>query len=417
MGKEKSTNASVSFEKLLSDAQLELTRQGYSKLTLKYYPNIWKRLSRFAGTELLSEELAERFLNSLGISRISPSQNTSYQNRIRCAVNLLLRYASENSIRFSISPKPPVPLTDEFENALQKYHHFCREHQGGKPETIKSKLRSARKFLFFISTRTRPNLCKIKPVHISEFMQSLSNLCTNTLSNQRYLLKNFLNFLWAYGLHKDKLSLFLPKVRVYQNISIPMVYSPEDVACILDKVDRGSPVGKRDYAIILIAYRLGLRASDICRLKLDDIHWEQSKITIRQVKTGVPLELPLIQDVGNALIDYLKYSRPPVSYREIFITAHGPLRPFGNSRTVTLIFKKYRLLSEIAVPRRQGGIHGLRNSLASKLLSFGFPLKTISDVLGHESLESTRCYLKVDIQSLRKASLNPDDLQSEGLPS
>ena len=164
------------------------------------------------------------------------------------------------------------------------------------------------------------------------------------------------------GILQKDLSAALPKIRVPRDAKIPSVWEQELVVRLLAAVDRSSTKGKRDYVILLLACRLGLRAGDIRTLKLDQLHWEDSTIEITQSKTGTPLRLPLTGEVGDALIDYLKSGRPQTAHREIFLKVNPPFDPFtGNN--LHHIVTYWRLLAGIQfrTPQKRGA-HSLRHT-------------------------------------------------------
>jgi len=178
----------------------------------------------------------------------------------------------------------------------------------------------------------------------------------------------------------------------------------------LEAVDRSSAKGKRDYAILLLACRLGMRVGDIRTLKLDQLHWDDSTIELTQSKTGGPLRLPLTNEMGEALIDYLKSGRPQTAHREVFLKVNPPFAPFtGNN--LHHIVTYWRLLAGIRfrTPQKRG-IHSLRHTLATRLLQKGTPFTTIAEILGHTSLESTRIYAKADVEALRSVALDPEEV-------
>ena len=145
----------------------------------------------------------------------------------------------------------------------------------------------------------------------------------------------------------------------------PSVWHPELVAGLLGAVDRSSAKGKRDYAILLLACRLGLRAGDIRTLKLEDLHWDESTIKITQAKTDEPLSLPLTNEVGEALIDYLKSGRPQTTHREVFLKVRPPFSPFTENHLYHIV-TYWRLLLGITFRSSQKrGIHSLRHTLAN----------------------------------------------------
>src|SRR2546430_10584100 len=149
------------------------------------------------------------------------------------------------------------------------------------------------------------------------------------------------------GIPQKDLSAELPTVRVPRDATIPSVWDQELIVRLLGAVDRSSAKGKRDYAILLLACRLGFRAGDIRTLKLDNLRWAESTIEITQAKTSTPLTLPLTSEVGEALIDYLKSGRPQTTHREVFLKVNPPFDPFRENNHLHHIVKYWRLLARI----------------------------------------------------------------------
>jgi integrase len=224
-------------------------------------------------------------------------------------------------------------------------------------------------------------------------------------------MRSFLRFLTMRGILPKDLRGELPKIRVYRDATIPSVWDHELVVRLLGAVDRSSARGKRDYAILLLACRLGLRAGDIRILKLENLHWVDSRLEITQAKTGTPLSLPLINEVGEALIDYLKSARPQTTHREVFLKMNPPFDPFPQDKGLSHIATYWRVLAKITfrTPQKRG-IHSLRHTLATRLLEKGTPFPTIAEILGHTSLESTRIYAKADVEALRSVALDQEEV-------
>lgn len=193
---------------------------------------------------------------------------------------------------------------------------------------------------------------------------------------------------------------------MYQrNSHIPSAYPKSDVKKILEAVDRANPNGKRDYAILLLASELGLRSSDIRNLKFSNLHWEKNTIELTMSKTGKEITLPLLENIGMAIIDYLKYGRPHTDLDIIFLRHISPIQQLSASG-VTRIVSRYIYKSGIEVkPGQRKGPHALRHSLASALLEENIPLPIISEILGHSDSRTTEIYLKIDIKQLRNCAL------------
>ena len=174
---------------------------------------------------------------------------------------------------------------------------------------------------------------------------------------------------------------------------------------LIASIDRSSPKGKRDYAMILITARLGLRATDVCCLTFENILWEHSLIVLKQQKTGEVIELPLLQEIGEAIIDYLKYGRSKSELPYIFLQVNCPYDRLYRSTLHSIVCFYLRRAGIKYEREKKHGPHALRHSLAGILLEKKTPVPIISEVLGHRSTESTRHYLRIDMNSLRECAL------------
>jgi integrase len=183
---------------------------------------------------------------------------------------------------------------------------------------------------------------------------------------------------------------------------LPVYLRGEQVARILQQTARTTVSGRRDYAILLLLARLGLRAGEVASLRLDDLNWEQGSLTIRG-KGGRWARMPLPQDVGEAIIDYLANGRPSSTDRRLFLRTHAPRTGFRNATTISIIASKALARARIDHPR--GGAHIFRHSLATEMLRRGSSLAQIGDVLRHQHPDTTRIYAKVDVRALRELAM------------
>ena len=197
----------------------------------------------------------------------------------------------------------------------------------------------------------------------------------------------------------------LMAIRYIRTPQIPSVYTLEEVEAMLSSVDRAHPQGKRDYAMVLLAARYGLRISDINGLRFNNLDWERNRISIIQQKTGKRVNLPLSEEVGNAIIEYLRYGRPPIDLPYVFITAHAPYKELSGS-TLGKCMIDWMRVAGINSAGRKHGPHALRHSLATNLLKSREALPVISEILGHSTTDSTMKYLRVDMNLLRQCALN-----------
>ncbi|GAC1382926.1 MAG: hypothetical protein NVSMB45_09680 [Ginsengibacter sp.] len=219
-------------------------------------------------------------------------------------------------------------------------------------------------------------------------------------------LRGFVKFLYEHKLIQEDFSNKIPKYRRISQPKIPSTYSKEEVQQLIESVDRSSQIGKRDYAVVLIAARLGLRASDIASLKFENLHWDKSIIKLQQHKTGKELILPLLPDVGNAIIDYMKYGRQQSDQPYIFLCHRPPYGHFTNSNIVTHIVQRAFLKCGLVDKQRKFGSHALRHTLGFRMLQESTLLPVITEVFGHQSSESTRYYLRIDLKSMKQCMLN-----------
>ena len=217
-------------------------------------------------------------------------------------------------------------------------------------------------------------------------------------------IKRFLKHLYEIGaVGTNYEDVVHPFIRSRQ-VLLPSVYDDHEIMRIEKAINRITPIGKRNYAIVLLASRLGLRASDISGLRFSNLDWDRNIIDLRQLKTKQNVVLPLLPAVGNAIIDYVRNGRPHTDSKNIFVAhsnGHGVLK----SGSISSIVSRYILTAGLDVSRRHHGSHSLRHSLATQLLGNGITLPVISDILGQESQESTKVYLGVNVSQLIETSL------------
>ena len=211
-------------------------------------------------------------------------------------------------------------------------------------------------------------------------------------------LRSFLRFLWQTGQTSRDLTAAIPAVRRWRLVDVPKYLTPDDVQRVLDACPRTSAVGRRDYAILLLLARLGLRGGEIVRLELDDIDWHAGALLVRG-KGSVRSQLPLPCDVGEAVAAYLQRDRPRCATRRLFVRGRAPHRGFGHPSSVSTLVRV--ALTRAGVNAPMHGAHVLRHSLATELLRRGASLADIGDVLRHQQSQTTEIYAKVDLTRLR----------------
>jgi site-specific recombinase XerD len=215
-------------------------------------------------------------------------------------------------------------------------------------------------------------------------------------------LRSFLRYLQLRGLIGTQLTACLPKIAHWSLARLPAFLRPDQVNHVLRLCDRGSAVGRRDYAMLLLLARLGLRIGEVAALTLDSINWQEGVLTIRS-KGGQWSQMPLPQDVGEAIVDYLERGRPPCTDRHLFICTRAPWRGFSSSSRISTIASCALARAQIAHPRGAG--HIFRHALATEMLRRGSSLAEIGRLLRHQHPDTTRIYAKVDLTALRRLAM------------
>jgi integrase/recombinase XerD len=222
-------------------------------------------------------------------------------------------------------------------------------------------------------------------------------------------LRSFLSYTRYCGEVDVELAAAVPSVPYWSMTTIPRAIAPDQVRQLLASIDRRTEIGRRDYAILLLLARLGLRSGEVASLKLDDIDWESGQLTVRG-KSGHRNGLPLTTEVGAAIAAYLKRGRPHSSSRSVFLRARAPVRGFQGGSGVGSIVR--HSLQRIGIDTPSMGSHQFRHGLATEMLRHGASLGEIADVLGHRHPQTTMIYTKVDIEALRSLALPwPGDAQ------
>ena len=229
---------------------------------------------------------------------------------------------------------------------------------------------------------------------VEAFVATLAGYQVMTVEQKLCAVRSFLRFAADGGLVDAAVLEAVPAVRSSKQVRVPSVWDPGDVARILDAIDRGNPCGKRDYAIIVLVTRLGLRGIDVKRLKFADFDWPGNRLTVAQAKTGQPMWLPLLKEVGWAVIDYIRNGRPACDCPQVFVRHTAPIGPFSDQDHLHQILVKHARAAHVPVSeKRRHGMHSLRHTLATRLMEDGTPVEQIADILGHQSVQSTGVYL------------------------
>ncbi len=331
----------------MSDALRDL---GYTDSTIGLRQRYWKEYHNYHGSFDVDEKSMDEFLlEHYGIAKDNINISKR-QYEARAAIRNLLefrrhgRFISYHTPWFKDMPwvKSFQPVVDEFLENLAE--------SGVNSATILGHERTLKRLTNYLHSIGIETFREMQPQHITGFLTDSINEIVRCLKSMLCHLRVLFRYLYLNGHNEQDLSLFLPRSNVLlRRQHIPTTWTREDVDRILSCVDIANPVGKRDYAMILLVARLGIRVSDVVHLKFDNIKWDKNCISISQYKTNEPLVLPLFEDVGNAIIDYVKNGRPPTDLDRVFITHRPPFQEFSDNNHLYGTFNHYLRKSGIVI--------------------------------------------------------------------
>ena len=382
------------FGSLLEGYGRWLTDKGYSKLRVRRHFQAARRLVfRFNDKDV-------RGLEELSRENLRAYAPVCSQDDADLAV--FIRLIEQYLEAEGIFPKPPLSGT---EIKLATYRSYLEEVRGLASSTVANHTDTIAGFLEHLGYEKNPAcLNTLTGADVESFVKKLGKrLSRASLQHSVAHLRAFFRFLGTRDEAPLGLDLQIDTPRVYRGERLPRTLSWNTVNNLLHSIDRSTIMGRRDYAMLLLMATYGLRSCEVVSLTLDDIQWRAGLIRIPQHKNANHLVLPLTDEVGSSLVDYLQKGRPALPYREVFLrcrTPDGVLKPTA----VTEVFQAWSRKSCLAIPFQ--GAHCIRHSYAVHLLRQGTPLKTIGDILGHRSAESTCVYLRLAIEDLRGVALS-----------
>jgi site-specific recombinase XerD len=287
------------------------------------------------------------------------------------------------------------------EKWLADFDHHLDQVAGYTPKTRNNYIRYARRLLTSCFGIGEPDWPAFQSELITGFVrQEADKLQPSSCGQPITAIRALLRFLATKGVVPAGLQGAVPTVRTWRHSSLPRHISAAEVEHVIKACDLSTPLGLRERAVVVLLARLGLRAGEVIRLKLDDIDWVEGRLIIRAGKTHCERGLPLSQEVGEALLSYLQRARPVTTHRELFLRWRPPFIPLRYSNTITRLVIKILKRAEVKIHRP--GAHVLRHTLATGMAQQGVAFKEIADVLGHRSIASTGIYAKLDIDSLGK---------------
>ena len=342
------------------------------------------------GIEDLDEGLVSRYIED----------RRRHAKHVRGDESSTLRRLIEHLRELGVLASPrPTREESPLEHILRRYMKFLLEERALVPVTVDCYIPFVRRFLDQRFGDGPICLRELRESDVTEFV--LRWVHSQSRGRAKLLvtaLRSFLRFLLEHGEVVVDLVAAVPSVADWRLSTVPKYLAPEEVERVLGTCDRSTALGRRDFAILLLLARLGLRACEVVRLEFDDIDWRTGVITVRGKGLRCD-QLPLIPEVGKALADYLSQDRPACPTRQVFIRARAPIGPLSENGSVSTVVRIALRKAGLKAPTQ--GSHLLRHSLATGMLRSGATMAEIGEILRHRSPMTTEIYAKVDFDALR----------------
>lgn len=382
---------------------------GYKQSTLKQYNRAWRCLKEYFlkhGRETFSEKLVEKYISKQKKQLDRGKINMQKHRFTRRAVGMLNEYYLQGYITGKFPKKSDA--TQLMEHSFIQLHkayisHLLKEHKC--PATVKKYGYYSKRFLEYLEQKGYKDFLEVGLCDVKSFiLYVLKKHRPGNMSYELAVLRSLLSFVDLENLSTMDLTRAVPSSHD-RKTSIFAILGRDEEKKLLQDVDRVTATGKRNYAMLLLAMRTGLRSIDIVSLKLDDIKWRTSTIEIIQQKTKSPLVLPLLAEVGNAIADYIMGGRPGSDCNYVFLRSLPPYRQLDCSSTYKISSKAMKDAGICQAEGERRGFHRLRRTIATRLLENETPLPVISTILGHRKKESVKAYLSADLEHLRICAL------------
>ena len=378
---------------------IKLSELRYSEKYIYYLRILSDKLLKYAegiGETHMSEELKSAFINDIYGSQ---KQKAARDSAARCA-DMLLMIEGFGTILYKRATGVVFP-----DGLSEHYEMFSAVLQCRVRESTLKTYRSH--LLISADYLSGQGITDVKDVTrdtVVNFTMSLARFSGSSANSILSLFSQLLDYVYECGFTTENKSQYCMKVNFYKGEKIPPTFTANEIARTIAIVNRSTAIGKRDYAMLMLASRTGLRPCDIIGLKFKHLRFDTDSIEISQQKTGKMLTLPLTEDVGTALIEYLRDGRPKSDYDNVFIRHAAPYKPF-TSRGNKMVGRYMARAGIDRYDEREPGFRAFRHSLAGNMLENNVSIYKIKDYLGHESPNTTMRYIKIDTSELKNCAL------------
>lgn len=394
---------------LLNATDYLKTKLGYHPSSVNRHTRNWRWIKAFMASKRIKHynQKAEKQILYHRFRNRNIKQLTEHEKEVHNSIRMMTEFALTGATKVM----PRIKRRDfVFNGPIGEVMLQFMEYKRTEERLSVNRMLCYQRYLYrFLQYCNKNKVHSIKKIDLPFIIHFIGDLdCTKGTPVDTIIssIRNFIKYAYEQKFLNVDYARKIPRVKLIDQPKLPSTYTKQEIEKLIKSVERSSASGKRNYAIILIATRIGLRASDIARLKFDNLRWDTSTIEITQVKTGKELVLPILPDVGNAIIDYLKYARPESGESYVFLTERPPYGSFSTSNVVTHIVQRAFRKAGIDIKDRKFGPHSLRHSLGFRMLEQNTILPVISEVFGHQSTESTRYYLRIDLESMKQCMLN-----------
>ncbi len=381
-----------------------LQDDGFSLFTIRNHLSKVSHLNGYLDEQKVSKlpltiEDIDGFFKAYSFRTQSQKSSKNRLRNIQWSINRFVKYLCHLQL-FDHLAEPPI-----YQPLLDSYLAWMRDFQNAAPGTLDRRSQSLKHFLKWLGSQaTITGISKLPPKIVEHFFISYAQ---KTGHSARHSMQSTLRTFFRFCLQQDFISQPLdsavPTLRTYRLATVPRGLTDEQAKKVLNIINRSDNVGRRDYAICQMLYTYGVRGGQIRALRLQDIDWAADQILFKALKHGKDSLLPLTDEVGQSLLDYLQNARPPNSYPEVFLTTRAPFHPLLYSNVISSIVSRNILAAGINCHSK--GTHAFRHNFATRMLQKGHSLKEIADVLGHRHLETTFIYTKVDFNLLKQVGL------------